>query len=277
MWNINISGKKKAVLLAWANALGYGEPEIEYESGSEDKYFLSCTISTRHDSNPYGDRDEAWDGSKADLSQFDETEIRKGKYNLLLNVCGLKQLTGYLSVEIEMKNIPDSGSNTDRISYHYINGEIVPEKSSLEKPKPQSRYDEKELQKTWKWEKTTDGSGYIITDYNGKETDIAVPERISDLPVVELADGLFSPNRFLKNPNRRTWFEKSIKTVSIPKTVLKIGKETFSRNLGLKSVYIPEGVKIIGDSAFSSCKNIKEIIIPESDAEIGESAFYACE
>ena len=107
MWKIDISGKKKAVLLAWTCVIGYEEPEIEYESGTDEAFFLSCSVNTRNDANPFGDTEAVWDGRKADLSQFDEMDIREVKHSLFLNGVGLKQLTGYLSVDIEMKNIPE--------------------------------------------------------------------------------------------------------------------------------------------------------------------------
>ena len=91
MWSMDISGKKKAVLLAWANALGYEEPEIDYESRTDDEYTRSCSVSTRYEANPYGDKDTEWDGTKVDLSRFEESDIREGRYYLFLNVVGLKQ------------------------------------------------------------------------------------------------------------------------------------------------------------------------------------------
>ena len=164
MWNIKISGKKKAVLLAWANAVGYGEPEIEFESGTEEEYFLSCSISTRHDANPYGDQDDPWDGTMVDLSQYDEQDIREGHYNLSLNASGLKQLTGCLSVDIEMKNAPDDDDNPFSIEYHYANGKDASGNNAHENPTAKNQPNDKELRKIWKWEKSKDGTGYVITE-----------------------------------------------------------------------------------------------------------------
>jgi len=90
----------------------------------------------------------------------------------------------------------------------------------------------------------------------------------------------------------------SLKTVSIPDTVTRIGDETFSgsKNLteikwpnslqsigdgafsdcGFYSVTIPDTVTSIGDKAFSGSKNLTEIKWPNSLQSIGDGAFSDC-
>lgn len=64
----------------------------------------------------------------------------------------------------------------------------------------------------------------------------------------------------------------SLKTITIPEGISKIGRLAFSWT-GLNSVTIPSSVTSIGDSAFSSCRKIS---IPNSIVQISSSMFSGC-
>lgn len=71
---------------------------------------------------------------------------------------------------------------------------------------------------------------------------------------------------------------QSITSISIPKTVTKIGNYAFN---GCKSLtgdlIIPEGVTEIGERAFENCTGLKGgLVIPESLTSIGNYAFQGC-
>lgn len=61
--------------------------------------------------------------------------------------------------------------------------------------------------------------------------------------------------------------------ITVPGTVKKISRYTFSSNLGLTHVTIPEGVTEIGDHAFEYDTNLTGISLPDSLTRIGKYAF----
>ena len=88
----------------------------------------------------------------------------------------------------------------------------------------------------------------------------------------------------------------SIESITIPSTVEKIGRGTFTsckklksvtfnegalkeigsvafNNTGIEMITIPKTVRKIGDSIFSGCKNLKKVTLNEGLQEIGDQAF----
>ena len=65
-------------------------------------------------------------------------------------------------------------------------------------------------------------------------------------------------------------------SVTIPGSVISIGKGAFSHASGLTSVTIPSSVKYIGEIAFSGCSNLTSVTIPNSVISIGGYAFSGC-
>jgi hypothetical protein len=110
------------------------------------------------------------------------------------------------------------------------------------------------------------GNGIIIDGYTGTATDIRIPERINNLPVVEIWQDVFSmsmPGRIL------------ITSVVIPNTVTKIGNGAFSRQRNLTSVTLPSSLIEIGANAFRETA-ITSISLPASIRTIGVNAFNGC-
>jgi hypothetical protein len=64
--------------------------------------------------------------------------------------------------------------------------------------------------------------------------------------------------------------------VSIPKTVLSIGRNSFSGCDSLVQIIIPDSVRTISRGAFSDCANLTEVVLPETLESIGEWAFSYC-
>lgn len=119
--------------------------------------------------------------------------------------------------------------------------------------------------------------------------ELIFPEGITEIPEL-----LFNQIQF-----------KTATTVTIPKTVTKIGRNAFSGvkekgnnitafvfeegsqleiidsnafcyNNAIESFEIPESTTVIGASAFADCKELKEITIPENITSIGAAAFSGC-
>ncbi|MBO7496543.1 MAG: leucine-rich repeat domain-containing protein [Salinivirgaceae bacterium] len=66
-------------------------------------------------------------------------------------------------------------------------------------------------------------------------------------------------------------------SVTIPGTVISIGKNAFKNCNNLNSIVIPDRVTSIGGSAFYDCSGLTSITIPESVTSIGEYAFKNCQ
>ena len=65
--------------------------------------------------------------------------------------------------------------------------------------------------------------------------------------------------------------------VTIPQSVVAIGKGAFKECYGLKEVSIPESVVIIDEEAFQSCKALQKVLLPNGLKEVGWYAFRWCE
>ena len=72
-------------------------------------------------------------------------------------------------------------------------------------------------------------------------------------------------------------YSASITSVSIPSSVVTVGRCAIYNCPALKTVSIANGVSTISDNAFGFCANLTSIVIPNSVTSLGESAFMACE
>ena len=67
-----------------------------------------------------------------------------------------------------------------------------------------------------------------------------------------------------------------LKSVTLPKSLKKIGNFAFTGCSSLESIDLPAGLKSIGDYAFQDCTSLSDISIPDSVDGIGEYAFSYC-
>ena len=110
MYRIHLRGTKKAVFLVRANLVGYGEPEILYEAGTDDLYVIHCELATKYDGIPNSNlhrEAKEWDGSTVDLSAISMDDILAGKYSFTYDDRALDELSGMFGVDIEILNDPD--------------------------------------------------------------------------------------------------------------------------------------------------------------------------
>lgn len=68
-----------------------------------------------------------------------------------------------------------------------------------------------------------------------------------------------------------------LESISIPGSVVNIGKSAFDECYKLKKVILNNGLKIIGDNAWSYCRDLESITIPQSVISIGHVPFSMCE
>ena len=124
----------------------------------------------------------------------------------------------------------------------------------------------------------------IAVKVSPKEDDTRVPEGviIKDGILVKWPNSAIPSDGHVTIPNTvieigEKAFNRcySLKSVSIPSSVTKIGDWGFSATR-LASVIIPNSVKSIGKYAFSVCDELTSITIPESVTYIGNDAFASC-
>lgn len=68
----------------------------------------------------------------------------------------------------------------------------------------------------------------------------------------------------------------SLRSVTIPKSVINIGAYAFYHCSNLTSINIPDSVTSIRRGAFEGCNSLMSIIIPKSVTSIGDYAFFYC-
>jgi hypothetical protein len=98
-----------------------------------------------------------------------------------------------------------------------------------------------------------------IAGYHGeKRTELTIPERINNLPVMAIGSSAFEKNQ--------------LTGLTLPNSVTAIGNRAFARNQ-LTELIIPNSVSVIGRSAFGH-NQLSSVTIPDSVVEIGYEAFY---
>ncbi len=110
---------------------------------------------------------------------------------------------------------------------------------------------------------------------------ISIPESMSYIDRRAFDYACYIDTLIWNSPNispsvLRSYYNYSIKFVSIGNKVVQIGDNAFTYCPTLDSVVISEGVKVIGESAFSRCQALKSINIPHSVTTIGDNAFRDC-
>lgn len=112
---------------------------------------------------------------------------------------------------------------------------------------------------------TYDNEYVSIKKYaGGDETEAVIPSEKDGLPIKIIEDRAFS------------YYNRNIKSVTIPDSIEHIGEEAFHNCKNLVSITIPNSVTHIGYGAFDNCDLLSSIEIPDSVAYLGESAFCKC-
>lgn len=102
-------------------------------------------------------------------------------------------------------------------------------------------------------------------DTEGKPvyTDIVIPDKIDDVPVVAVSYQVF------KN-------HPEIRSVTLGKYVVEVGKEAFYGCKNMENIILSSDLILIEDAAFKNCISLKEISIPKDVENINDEAFNGC-
>lgn len=79
-----------------------------------------------------------------------------------------------------------------------------------------------------------------------------------------------------KDKSELVFVYHTVRKMSIPSSVTKIGDYAFYNCTNLTSIELPSGVTEIGDYAFYNCTNLSSLTLPSGVKEIGFSAFCEC-
>jgi hypothetical protein len=111
-----------------------------------------------------------------------------------------------------------------------------------------------------------------IIGYTGKPTYVVIPEEIDGVPVENIGYAV-------KNGVQSDMgvFEtcKSLKSVTLPGTIKKIGDAAFLSCRYLENVVISEGTEEISATSFKNCMSLKRIEIPDSVTTINVTFWYS--
>lgn len=99
-----------------------------------------------------------------------------------------------------------------------------------------------------------------IESYSGKSASVNVPASVGDCDMVGIDNNCFS-------------FNKTLKTIIVPKGIAEIGSSAFLGCTALTSVSLPSTLTKINFWAFKNCTSLSTLSIPSSLVSIGEQAF----
>ncbi|MDE6670938.1 MAG: leucine-rich repeat protein [Ruminococcus sp.] len=99
----------------------------------------------------------------------------------------------------------------------------------------------------------------ILIGYNGTDENLVIPEHIGEYTVTAINTDLFKDNQNIKN-------------VTLPDTINYFGSKVFS-NSSLVSVNIPKSLIVIPSDTFSKCSALETVVFHENIALISDTAF----
>lgn len=188
----------------------------------------------------------------------DENSIN-GKYyidefnplDIILEV-SIDSVKKYVEITPEMLSYEKFVEGVNNITIKYMNKEITISVNLYEK----EFYTDGLL-----FNKSLDGTYYIVVGYNGLSSKVIIPSTYKFLPVEEIKQSSFEENEYIEE-------------VVLPNTIRIIGEKAFNMCSNLKYINIPESVEKISNLAFYESLIRQTIYIPKSVKSIGYQAFY---
>ena len=132
------------------------------------------------------------------------------------------------------------------------------------------------------WQYFNRGDYVAVCGYMGNEEHITIPSEIEGKEIREIT--LKNENSFIRavdffgNPrpeNDEDFVETSVKRITFPDTVKRIGNNTFWNCRSLEQADLPQNLTAIGEKAFRQCEHLTQIEFPQSIKTIGAMAFQA--
>lgn len=220
---------------------------------------------------------------------------------LLLTACSSNNSQQQSSVESSSEEVSDVGNPFDTSSENVFSSlsseefsdvgnpfEISSDDVSSSLPSEKTNSDtsvvsETLIYKDFEYQENNEENGVTITKYIGNDANVSIPEKIYGTDVTILGDSAFAEN-------------KSIKSITVSKTVISIGNDTFKNCTNLEKVIFQENSKLfrIGidtffntaiseirlpkncihlGNAFTSCNNLKKIYILNKKADFSKNAY----
>ena len=90
-----------------------------------------------------------------------------------------------------------------------------------------------------------------IVTYNGNDEEVKIPSYINGKPVLTVEDSAFYGNL-------------TVKKITIPETVIRVGHQAFIGCLNLIEIYVPTSVLDFGEHALDNCPNLEKIHVENS-------------
>ena len=132
--------------------------------------------------------------------------------------------------------------------------------------------------------------GGILTKYVGPGGDVFIPDGVTEIDgwnktwetleddYSDYNDGPGDSEKLVTYSEFYGAFENctSLKSVTFPGSMTKIGREAFSGCSSIKSITIPPNITEIGWRAFFNCTSLKNITIPPNITKVGYQAFHGC-
>lgn len=110
----------------------------------------------------------------------------------------------------------------------------------------------------------------ILTAYNGPGGNVVIPDGVRYVGFLGTFNGVEIDSGYVFAGR------KDITSISIPNSVIYIGKGAFSGCTGLTSVTIPSSVTRTGTEIFSGCTGLTYVTIPGSVEKVETAAFMGC-
>lgn len=115
------------------------------------------------------------------------------------------------------------------------------------------------------------GGGITIATYLGNDENICIPDEIDGRQVTAISE---EPGYYSGEPGAFSGCG-TLRAVTIPEGVTKIGDNSFAGCVSLQTVYVPTTVKEIGSGAFSNCPSLKRVIFAGDAPSHGSYVFDA--
>lgn len=103
-----------------------------------------------------------------------------------------------------------------------------------------------------------------------KMTEIVIREEIDGIPVREIYG---EPDKDCVNP---TAIYPNVSKITIPDSIVRIGRMSFSGLINIKKIDLTAGLKELGSKAFGRLEKLEEVSVPEGIERIKAETFKGC-